>query len=337
MKIAFVCENTGSPSFQFYRDSFLEMNQEGSAVSVSLGESLHDFDYQDYDVVLFMGFGFAPEQVRAVNKKALIGVVEPRAAQKNTFEGVDFIITNSMEARDYFSAFHDTFFMYHVYPVVPEKETCPVETDRLVLGYHGNEKHIQAMVPRITDALERLNRDIPIELWAMYNIEKKGVWKKSQSFSFPVKNIQFSYENYARYIANVDIGLVPQLMPVQRRTLGMALMASWNRNHFESARDYLLRFKDTTNIGRHHVFAQYAIPVVSDLTPSATALLGDDVGGSVAYSTAAWEQAIRRLARSKGERQKAGDALYKKWRMTYAHDKQNERLVAFFKTMSQSS
>lgn len=328
MKIAFVSSQVASPSFQFYRNSLSGLNNyEG--VSLDVSEDPKKFSYEGYDVILFMGFDPQTVKARQASPKAKIGIVDPRSAQKNKFKETDFIVSNSLEARDYFSKYSSRFFLYLVYPTAPEKAHCPVDKKSLILGYHGNKIHLNAMMPRISNAIAAVHREMPIEFWVMYNIKKLGRCKSLDRLPFPVCHIQFSYDNYARYIAHADIGLVPQFIPVQRRRLCSYLMATLGRRYNENFEDFMCRYKETTNTGRHHVFAQYKIPVVSDMTPSASFLLGDDRGGYVANSEKGWENALRSLIKTKEHRIKMGEALYQKWQKYYAHNKQNERLITF--------
>lgn len=334
MKIVFVSARKSSASYIFYSTNFAEINRLKDGVSLEIGDEPLSVDYSAYDVALFMGFDPQALLAKRQNPSILVGIVEPRAEQKNTFVEVDFIVANSIEARDYFSKYVDHIMVYYDYPQVPEKLGCPIEKNKLILGYHGNLIHLQAMVPRITNAIARMAKDIPIELWAMYNIEKLGKWKMPgrSRLGFPVQHIQYSQENYAKYIAHVDIGIVPQFMPVRENWVLRYLIGSLNRRFHERSQNFLLRFKETTNIGRHLVFAQYGIPVISDMSPSACAFIEDGADGYVAYHDHGWFGALKKLASSRTLRIQMGQKLKEKFQSTAAPDILNGKLVSFIRT-----
>jgi hypothetical protein len=248
---------------------------------------------------------------------------------------VDFIVANCIEARDYFSKYVDHITIYYDYPQVPEKLACPIEKNALILGYHGNLIHLQAMVPRITNAISEMAKNIPIELWAMYNIQKLGKWKAPgrARLGFAVEHIQYSEENYAKYMAHVDIGIVPQFMPVRENGVLRYLIGSPSRRFHERRHNFFLRFKETTNIGRHLVFAQYGIPVISDMSPSACAFIEDGVDGYVAYHEHGWLAALKKLALSRSVRIQMGQKLKEKFQSTATSDILNRNLLSFIRAL----
>jgi hypothetical protein len=258
-------------------------------------------------------------------------VVEPRAEQRNDFTGVDFIVFNCIEAKDYFSKYVENIIVYYDYPQVPDKSECPVKKEKLILAYHGNLIHLQAMVPRITNAIQRIAKDVPLELWAMYNLQKLGVWRMPERAKpgFSVTHIQYSEENYARYMAHADIGIVPQFMPVRESGILRYLIGSPDRRFHERRHNFLFRFKETTNIGRHLVFAQYGIPVVSDMSPSACMFIQDEIDGYVAYHEYGWYRALKRLAFDPPLRIEMGQKLKAKFQRIAAPAILNQQLLSF--------
>ena len=126
--------------------------------------------------------------------------------------------------------------------------------------------HLSSMVPRINKAINALAANKPVILWAMYNQNICGKWlwpENNRNKNFQVRHIPFKIENYAKYMSHVDIGIVPQLMPTRNSILLKYLLGTVKRHFNENTSDFLLRFIETTNIGRILVFAQYGIPVIS--------------------------------------------------------------------------
>lgn len=331
MKILFASDRVDSPSFQFYSDSLGKINDNFEDTEIEIKTDYHAIEYSKYDVALFMGPNQKSKEAKARNPYIIIGIVEPRAASKIDFSVVDFIIVNSIESKDFFSRYTPNIMIYYTYPAVPSQEKCPIKKNRLILGYHGNLLHLDAMYPRITKAIEKLSEETPVELWAMYNIERLGKWRKPDrvDMGFPVIHIQHNDHNYAQYMAHVDIGLVPQLIPVRESKILRYLIGTCNHNYNERTDNYFLRFKETTNIGRHLVFAQYGVPVVSDMTPSTCAFIDDGYDGFVAYHTEGWFRALQKLALNESLRIEMGMNLKRKYTKTATHKILNEKLIQF--------
>ncbi len=331
--IAFVCTRTNSPSFQFYRDSLLLLNSTGTAKVEVFAYSPAEFNPEGFDAVVLMGFDPLPPSLRQRSKDTVLVVIDPRASQHRDLSGYDMAVYNGLEARDWFAGSTPHDLIYMVYPVCPPPLAATARNEEpkgtLILGYHGNTRHLDAMVPRITDALSQLAQDRPVALWAMYNFNIRGQWQWPLHAQppFVVRHIPYSRENYARYMAHVDIGLVPQFVPVRNTGILRYLIGSLDRRYNEKRQDFFMRFKETTNIGRALVFAQYGVPVISDMTPSAVAFLEEEVTGFTAFHTAAWLRALRRLANSQQLRQQIGTNLREKWKNLYAHELQNQRLL----------
>jgi len=334
MKIIFTSFMATSPSFLFYASSLAKINGRTAGICIDIINNPLSVDYSAYDVALFMGSSDGVSKAKTDNPSITVGVVEPRVAQNQSFSGLDFIIVNSIEAKDFFSRYCHDLIIYYTFPEVPPKLDCPIKKDRLVLGYHGNLLHLDAMYPRITQAVAELAKKIPLELWAMYNIETLGKWQKAdhKDLGFPVVHIQYSEENYARYLAHADIGLVPQLIPVRENRTLRCLIGSISGKYNERFDNYFLRFKETTNIGRHLVFAQYGIPVVSDMTPSSCAFIHDENDGFVAFHSESWSRALELLAFNRDLRIEMGNRLKEKYLKTATHEKMNESLISFLKS-----
>lgn len=336
MKIVFVSE-THSPSFGFYAESLGALQRDVDNVSIDVYERFASVDYQKYEVALFMGQDEQTREAKARHEHIVTGVFDPRGSNNTAFAHTDFIAANDIESRDYFLRFCPTVMVYYTYPLVPSPTECPWVKDKLVVGYHGNVVHLNAMHPRITDALIKLNTEISLELWVMYNREQNGTWElpKLLHLPFPVRHIQYRTEHYARYMAHIDVGIVPQLIPVRENKLLRFLLGSFTTKFNERSYNFILRFKETTNRGRHLVFAQYGIPVVSDMTPSACDFIDNGENGYTAYHTEAWYSALKTLGFDRALRQRMGASLREKYERTAAHAVLNRKLVSLLELLCQ--
>jgi len=292
-------------------------------------------DYANYDVVLFMGYDPDILAARKANKSIKIGIIDPRPSSGIDIKSADFIIANGIEMKDYYINLVPSIFIYPIFPNLSGKPKLHQKKDKLIIGYHGNKIHLEVMYPRITKALEALGVDYSVELWAMYNIEKLGKWTIGIPDPLKIKtlHIQWAPENYEKYIAQCDIGIVPNLLPIQNQRKLKKLTSSNSRRFNEDDTDYVLRFKATSNAGRIWVFAQYGIPVITDMFPSALQAIKDNEDGFICNSSASWYLALRRLSESAELRNKIGNALYEKFEKEFSPIVLNNNLINFIKEL----
>ena len=335
IKMSFLCGNSwkNAPAYRFVLDNLLALNEANSDFYIKVHNDSKKIDYSHYNVALFMGYDVKADLAKQQNRKIITGVFDPRAGQNISFSNVDFIAVNDIEAKDYFSQFcdNDNILIYYLQPKLPPKTECPVSKEKFIIGYHGNKVHLDAMYPRITNAIERLATEIPLEFWAMSAWKDSEFWNKEKRLSFPIRYISWSQENYAKYIANVDIGVVPQLMPIKYSQLLMYFIMSFGTKFNETKNDFIFRFKETTNRGRHLVFARYGIPVISDMTPSACNFIDSDETSFLAYHTDAWYKAMRTLAHDKDRRKQMGKQFQEKYYQIASPEIQNEQLARFIR------
>lgn len=329
MKVLFATARTEDPSTQLS-----ERLLRGLGAVPGCSIDCYGTDYRGYDVIIFMGYDPDIPGARAVNPGARIGVLDPRPPAPKQPEGADFILANGIEMQDWYLRYTDNVFVYHLYPVLDGPRKQHHRQEPIVIGYHGNAVHLQAMAPRITTALERLAGMVPLEFWALYNREALGEWHSGlpDPARVPVRHIQWSWENYQRFLAQADIGIVPNLLPLHEPAAlkQRGLSPGFPAGHDS---DYLVRYKATSNAGRILVFAQLNIPVVADWYPSALQVIEHGRSGFVACSTEGWYRALVLLSGDPGLRDDMAGRLGRKFRQDCAPDVQNRRLVQFLQAL----
>jgi glycosyltransferase involved in cell wall biosynthesis len=279
-------------------------------------------DYQNYDIVLFMGYDHEIEKVKEISPNIKVGIIDPRPPSSNQPIGADFIIANGLEMKDWYLKYTPNIFISYIYPILKKQNKDHTNKDKIVIGYHGNKIHLRSMHPRITSALEKLAKDFTIEFLMMYNIEKLGKLKTWNP-------------NYEKYISKVDIGIVPNLIPHKElanieSNIFRLLPSKKNICRYnEHVSDYKLRFKATSNPGRIFVFAQYGIPVISDIFPSALQMISDGQNGFICYSTEAWYYALKKLVVSPSLRNQLSSSMQKNFYNNYSIDIQNKKFIDF--------
>lgn len=306
-------------------------------------EGIHYCDwgtYSKYDVALFMSYRRDLEDVviaKRQNPNLKIGIIDPRGSlEPETVECVDFMVLDSLEMRDFFIQYHRPIFTYYDYLKLKIIERKHVQKETAIIGYHGGKGHLdEDMYPRITKAIEMLGKKYSIEFWAMYNIEEGGNWVTGVPANVPVKHIQWSEENYYKYLAQVDIGIVPGLRPI-KNILKLKRKSVMFKTHLHNfADEYLIKFK-LANAGRIIVFSLLGIPVVADMYPSAMQFIRDGENGFIAYSTWGWYYALEKLVQSADLRQELTERMRQSILPVVDCNLQNKALEAFLHTILQA-
>ncbi|MCD4694411.1 glycosyltransferase [bacterium] len=288
-------------------------------------------DYENYDIILLMGYDFNIKSVREKNPGALIGVIDPRPSQDIQPEEADFILANGIEMRDYYSS-QVNIFDYYIYPNVSLVEKECNNSDKIIICYHGNKIHLKEAVPRITDAIEKLGDDFNIELKVIYNVEKFGKinWKPKK---INLNYVQWNEKVYGEHLSKSDIGIIPGLIPSQESLKAVIKKSFFKREFNEHKTDYLLRFKASSNPGRIFPFMQCGIPVVSDMFPSAHQIINDGFDSFVVYSTEAWYNKLKVLIENVELRKEMGKKLQEKFDKYYSPEILNNNFVVFLKKL----
>lgn len=317
----------------FYKDAAASMFYIDGMKSID-GLTLFDHEnYDKYEIALFMTYKndlVELKKAKVINKSLKIGLIDPRGSQVEEYlEFVDFLIIDSIEMKDFFAKYNLPIFTYYEYANIPLIKKIHKEKEKIILGYHGNKVHLTAMFPEITSAIELLSEKYNIEFWAMYNIEHLGIWDIGVPKGVNVKHIQWSMENYEKYLSKVDIGLAPACMPIKT---GLRKRTKVSRFFNDSKDDYLIKFKMPSNPGRIIVFAKLGIPVVADFLPSNIQFIKDEENGMLAYSTGGWYRAIEKLIKSYKLRQSIVDKMLSTYYENFEYNIQNRKFVEFLKT-----
>ena len=260
--------------------------------------------YDRYDVAVFVAHDHDIVAARAQNPAIRIVLADPKQRTPEAVEaarGADLLLVSSVEQRDVFLRTNRNVLVYTMFPTVTAraKEHADRPDGAIVVGYHGNRVHLEAMAHSVRPALEELGRQRPVELRAVYNIETLGKAK----FGVPdgrfvsVRHIQWT-ASFPGDLAAVDIGIVPGELPVAELLRALELTAYPQPEFMYEPFDHLVRYKASTNPGRLYPFARLGIPVVADFTPSAAQFVQDGVSGLLASSPHGWLEALDTLARS---------------------------------------
>ncbi len=325
MKIVFNSRLPDAACTIFYHDALRQLD----------GINFYDYDHWDeYDIALFMTYRIDLEDLKRVKIRypsLRTAIIDPRGAWVEEYlQYADFLVVDSLEMRDYWSGSALPIFEYAEYPDLKIiKRDNLRQQGKVIIGYHGNVIHLESMRDHLTPALERINREYDVELWAMYNPAAHGTWDKNVP-KMKIKHIQWSMDNYYEFLAKVDIGIVPCFLPESKRSNWRELPLFNRFNTFnKSGDDYLLRFKMPTNPGRIIVWGLLNVPVVSDFFPSAMQCIEDGKRGLLAYSAGGWYRAMEKYIQNPSLRRMCADNLTTFVEERYSFSEQNRLLIDF--------
>jgi len=270
----------------------------------------NDWDnYEKYDLALFMSPDSKVKEAKRKNPNILVGIADPKASSTWKIKEAwlaDFLSVTSLEQRDFFLKYNKNIHIYFHFRYIKEIYKNHIDKEKIIIGYHGNKTHLNCMM-HISKALDDLSEKYNIEFWAIYNIKNLGKWRKNLPKKCPVKHIQWSKENYYKYLSQTDIGVIPANIPIslKRGKLMNRFLSSFFKNSLRYDRnDYLIRFKYSTGPGRTYPFTQLYIPVVAEFMPSYCQMIQNEQSGFLVYSKEGWYDALEKLIISPNLRNK---------------------------------
>ena len=305
--------------------------------------TLNDWErYDRYDVAIFLGYDHALREARAASPSIRIGLSDPKQSRQEWIDAAreaDFLLVSSVEQREAFLRLNRNVHVLFMFPVVPARPRLHEQRDELIVAYHGNRVHLEAMGGTgVRQALEELGRHRAVELRALYNVEARGraVLGMPDERLVRVRHVQLTWDDPAApavshamldELAGADVGIVPNLLPINDLRRALRRTASLEPSLAYEPFDHLLRLKASSNPGRLYPFARLGVPVVADLTPSLAQFVLDGVSGFLAASPQGWFDAFERLAEDPALRTSMATEL--RTRLDAAYDRQVADLLAF--------
>ena len=224
-----------------------------------------------------------------------------------------------------------------IYPVFPTINCIKKNNkNKTVITYHGNKEHLQNMHPRITGAIKKISKNYKVELRLIYNMRDKGAVKEANKnyLNCPVSHLQYYDGCLNKYLSDTDIGIVPQLKILKNKKIKKNIGYFLSKQFFKKHYSFNLNFKETTNLGRHFVFAQCKIPIVSDYTLSSSNFINHKKNGILAYDTEDWYKSLKFLIDNKKKSDQIGIQLFKDWKKYFSHTVLNRKLLKFLRKIN---
>tara|TARA_A100000164_G_scaffold374986_1_gene409083 strand:+ start:3672 stop:4676 length:1005 start_codon:yes stop_codon:yes gene_type:complete len=320
IKILYLFTNKHSASFIFYKNSL----KKEKSFNINFLTKLPN-NYREYDFI-FLQSGFNKvKNFKKFNNDVKIVLVEPRLGHDNDLKlKFDLVIFNSIESQIFFSNKIE-YLEDIIYPTFPEyvvrKMNRFKKKNEIVITYHGNKVHLENFKKIIWNAVKNLSyvfKDKKIKVNLIYNIKNLGISKNvSSNKNISISHVQYSESNIRNILSKTDIGLVPQT--IQRKNI-FKILYKKGSNNFD------LIFKESTNLGRHLVFGQFQIPVITEPTPSVIKFFDRKSIQYIAYDKETWSNILIKLISNYKLRTDLGSRLHKVWFKNFKHHILNKKL-----------
>lgn len=283
--------------------------------SLGLHATLNDWTaYKEHDIVVFLSYDHDIERARRENPNIKIVIVDPKlTSRKNIWAAkqADLLLVSSVEQRDAFLRLNPNILIYYMFPQIVAAPRQHLDHAGVVVAYHGNRVHLDAMCSSVMPALLALAQSRPVELLCIYNLSHLGRAELSglEEAGIKVSHVQWNGDTFIDTLARADIGIMPNELPIRDRQDALRHTALPIGNFAYEPFDHLVRYKVSTNPGRLLPFACAGLPVIADFCPSASQFILDGESGFIVSSPHGWHYALSRLAESRQLRQSCADRL----------------------------
>jgi glycosyltransferase involved in cell wall biosynthesis len=261
-------------------------------------------DYGPYDVAVLRGADATTAaeiaKARARNPRIKIFISDPKLSRAEYIaaaRAADCLMVSSVEQREAFLPLNRNILIHYMFPRLPRSDRKHAARERTVVGYHGNKVHIETMAGTVDRAMEAVGRSHPLEFHAVYNAATLGEARAGlpDPAIVPTRHLQWRWDTYTADIPNMDVGIVPNLLPIANRAQSLEATAVEGLNANYEPFDFLIRFKSSCNPGRLYPFAMAGIPVVTDFTPSAATFIRHGESGFLTAGPHGWYEALEAL------------------------------------------
>lgn len=283
--------------------------------SLGLDATLNDWTgYKQYDVAVFMGYDHNIERARSENPNIKIVLADPKLSSRVCIwaaRQADLLLVSSIEQRDAFLRLNPNILIHYMFPDMAARLRQHQNHTGMVVAYHGNRVHLEAMRDSVIPALAALAKEHPVELLCIYNLTHLGRADLPglEEAGVKVSHVQWRSDTLLDDLARADIGIMPNELPIRDRQAALWNTALPTGNFAYEPFDHLVRYKVSANPGRLFPFACAGLPVIADFCPSASQFIRDGESGFIASSPHGWHFALLSLTKSVQLRQSCADRL----------------------------
>lgn len=315
MKIAFFAESLDL-NIGTQRILILDLND--YFLSIGVESKINPRTPENYDIHIY-----AKNLTDIKYKNKINGSIHPSSDQEEIIKKFDFIIVGSIEERESMIKFNKNIFIFplieKMYQNLTPKEHIPIDNSKnIIIGYHGNQNHLNHLNIGLKNALERLSKTFRIKF--VYTCSNDKEWIQGRP-NIKTEFVKWSHNNIIETLYRFDIGVIPNICEI---TNNKKLDENIKLGIYHT--DIKIRYKNKSNIGRLLVLAQCGIPIVADMTPCNMHILGNPDNGFAVLEEDGWYNALYRLCESHELRNKVSKNAYEEVKRLYNPQNWTQRL-----------
>jgi hypothetical protein len=256
-------------------------------------------NYSGYDIFFVFSGQTLIRDIKVENPGATVILLDPKYNNQKDIDNArlaNLLLVSSLEQQETSFRYNNNAIIYNWFPKIKPIYKKHTQKRKYFIGYQGNKIHLHSMHNRISIALDLLKSEgYDMEFLAIYNINKLKKWTYGLPKTVPVRHIQWEEQTYCRYLSDVDIGIVPNLLPTGLfgHYFCRETFAPFIYNYHPQ--DFFLRFKMNSNPNRIYEFSQLGIPVVADMYPSTCQTINHGKTGFLAYGKEGWYKYLKLL------------------------------------------
>lgn len=321
MKVLFISKidnNIGSSRI-FVSNFAIWLKQLGHEVDIN--EANNNKEYQ----LVIIGKNTSLKKVREIRRKhskSNLGIINPSDKNKEGLDTIllsDFLVVGSTTEKAYYEEYSKPALVVPLVERIFGKQKTHSDKDQITLGYHGNLSHLEEFNYGLKHALDKLSEQINIKLLVIYDKKNLGEWNRGRPEKIQIDERQWNIDNIENDLLECDIGLVPNLYPINSMFRKVAIKTTNLFSGIGSGpqNDILLRMKNNTNAGRAFVFFQLGIPVIADLNPEVFPVMSSPGNGYIVHGEEGWTRSIMELYNSSELRAKMSENAKAKFEKLY--------------------
>lgn len=256
---------------------------------INIVSSINPGNLEEYNVIILPKGCSMPENYQNLYKNKIIGQITPDCSNIKHLKNLDFILVGSIEEKESFRYTNKDIVMFpQIESMYLNQERKNHEKkDQIIIGYHGNQNHLNHMKYGLKRALERLSTEHNIKL--IYTCSNNKEWVDGIP-NIDKEFIKWDINKIHNTIRKFDIGIVPN---ISEHSCNKPMSNNTTLGLYNT--DMSIRFKNKSNIGRALVLFQMGIPVVADITPSNLHMLGNPDNGYAVLNEHGWYNALKDL------------------------------------------
>lgn len=294
-----------------------------------VADYLTDFDFLvsyenesfHYDICLFSENSASLQELKNNNVANKYIVLDPKMNSREHMFNIshsDGAIVSSLEQAERAYKYQRNILVQPWFRFIDfnnRKLFVPKKSNPVInIVYHGNKVHLEAMKDTLAPALTELSTERNIVFTAIYNIKKLGMWKRNLPKGVRINHLQWNPDTYLEQIASADIGVIPNFLPTGSRNFNYLVHKVQSKFILGQRlnidrKDYLHRYKFTSNSGRLYEYALLKKPVVAEPTLSISQDIEHDKSGFLVLTKEGWHNSLLKLIDNAVLRKKVGVSL----------------------------